>query len=223
MAVHRKKTQPGAPGYDNGATETTIDSRRLKIEYWPLDRFKPYEKNPRKNDAVLSRIVASISEFGFAIPILAHSSGEIVDGHLRYKGAQKLNMAEAPVIVCDGWTEVQRKQFRLLANRSVGWAAWDADLLASEFADLKDLDTDLSLTGFDPAEIESYLAGQPDPEEDDEPGDGDSGKLKSIKLTEAQFETVLSAIAKLRSMEGATEKTLKDGRALELIAADWMS
>lgn len=206
------------------ATDSTIDAKRLKIEYWPIEKLKDYEKNPRKNDAVINRIVASISEFGFAIPVLAHSSGEIVDGHLRVKGARKLNLAEVPVIVCDGWTDIQRRQFRLLVNRSANWAAWNSELLASEFADLKDLDTDLSLTGFDAAEIESYMAAQPEPDLDkDESGDGEAGKLKSIKLTEDQFETVLSAIDKLRSMEGATEKTVKDGRALELICADWMS
>lgn len=211
----RKKSQP--------ATETTIDSRRLKIEYWPVEKLVEYSRNPRKNDDVVGKIVASISEFGFTVPILAKSDGLVIDGHLRLKGARKLNLAEVPVIVCDSWTEAQVKSFRLLANRSANWAAWDANTLALEFADLKELDTDLSLTGFDPAEIESYLAGQLEEKDDEPAGDGDSGKLKSIKLTEAQFETVLSAIAKLRSMEGATEKTLKDGRALELLCADWMS
>jgi ParB-like chromosome segregation protein Spo0J len=44
-------------------------------------------RNPRKNDHALDRMAASIEEFGFKIPILARSNGEVVDGHLRLKAA----------------------------------------------------------------------------------------------------------------------------------------
>jgi ParB-like chromosome segregation protein Spo0J len=52
-----------------------------------VEELKPYERNPRKNDKALDRIRASIREFGFAVPILAKSNGEVIDGHLRLKGA----------------------------------------------------------------------------------------------------------------------------------------
>jgi len=123
----------------------------------------PYLRNPRKNDAAVDRMMASIHEFGFKIPILARSSGEIVDGHLRHKAAKKLGMTELPVILCDEWTDVQVKAFRLMANRSVAWAEWDPDLLGLELQDLKALDFDLSLTGFDGRELDALLA---DPEDE---------------------------------------------------------
>ena len=50
-------------------------------------------------------MVSSIQEFGFKIPVLARSSGEIVDGHLRTKAALKMGMSEVPVILCNEWTE----------------------------------------------------------------------------------------------------------------------
>jgi hypothetical protein len=55
------------------AEDPVIDSRadRLRVEYWPIERLKPYEGNPRKNDKAIDRIRASIREFGFAVPILA--------------------------------------------------------------------------------------------------------------------------------------------------------
>ncbi len=96
--------------------------QRLHIEYWPIARLKDYERNPRKNDGAVERMVASITEFGFAIPVLARSSGIVVDGHLRLKAARKLGMTEVPVIPCDGWTDAQVKAFRLMVNRSVTWA-----------------------------------------------------------------------------------------------------
>ena len=112
-------------------------------------------------------MVASIKEFGFKIPLLARSNGEVVDGHLRLKAAQKLGMQEVPLILCDEWSEAQVKAFRLLANRSVNWASWDEDLVALEIGDLKTLDFDLSLTGFDPPEIDRFLFGDTNAQEDD--------------------------------------------------------
>jgi ParB-like chromosome segregation protein Spo0J len=77
------------------------------VEMWLIDRLIPYARNPRKNDAAVDRMAASIQEFGFKIPVLARSSGEVVDGHLRLKAARKLGMTEVPVILCDEWTDAQ--------------------------------------------------------------------------------------------------------------------
>jgi ParB-like chromosome segregation protein Spo0J len=52
------------------------------IELWPIEKLIFYARNPRKNDAAVGRMEASIREFGFKIPVLARSSGEVVDGHL---------------------------------------------------------------------------------------------------------------------------------------------
>src|SRR5689334_1480631 len=95
------------------------------IEIWKIERLVFYSKNPRKNDAAVDRMVASIREYGFKIPVLARSSGEVVDGHLRLKAARKLGITEVPIILCDEWTEAQVKAFRLMVNRSVTWADWD--------------------------------------------------------------------------------------------------
>ena len=129
-----------------------------QIELWPIDKLVFYARNPRKNDAAVDRMCGSIREFGFKIPVLARSDGEVVDGHLRLKAARKLGITEIPVILCDEWTPAQVKAFRLMVNRSVTWADWDEELLALELQDLKDCDFDLSLTGFDPKEIDDLLA-----------------------------------------------------------------
>lgn len=73
---------------------------------------------------------SSIREFGFKVPVLARSDGEVVDGHLRIKAARKLRIDQIPVITCDEWTPAQGKAFRLVVNRSVNWASWDDELLA---------------------------------------------------------------------------------------------
>jgi ParB-like chromosome segregation protein Spo0J len=108
-----------------------------QIEMWPIGRLIPYARNPRKNDAAVDRMAASIQEFGFNIPVLARSNGEVVDGHLRLKAAKKLSITEVPVILCDEWTEAQVKAFRLIVNRSVGWAERDEDALALALLELR--------------------------------------------------------------------------------------
>ncbi len=133
-----------------------------RIEHWPIDKLVFYARNPRKNDAVVDRMCSSIREFGFKIPVLARSDGEVVDGHLRLKAARKLGITEVPVILCDEWTPAQVKAFRLMVNRSVTWADWDEELLALELQDIQGSDFDLSLTGFDPGEIDSLLALEDD-------------------------------------------------------------
>src|SRR6267142_3794383 len=135
-----------------------METMQTEIQTWNIDRLVPYARNPRKNDAAVDRMSASISEFGFKIPVLARSSGEVVDGHLRLKAARKLGLTEIPVILCDEWTEAQVKAFRLMVNRSVAWAEWDDDLLGLELLDLKNLDFDLGLTGFDDEELARLLA-----------------------------------------------------------------
>src|SRR6476619_1197583 len=106
------------------------------IETWAIDRLVFYARNPRKNDAAVDRMCSSIREFGFKIPVLARSDGEVVDGHLRLKAARKLGITEIPVILCDEWSPSQVKAFRLMVNRSVTWADWDDELLALELQDL---------------------------------------------------------------------------------------
>src|SRR5260370_25029199 len=134
-----------------------------EVQTWQIDKLVLYARNPRKNDAAVDRMCGSIREFGFKIPVLARSDGEVVDGHLRLKAARKLGITEIPVILCDEWTEAQVKAFRLMVNRSVTWAQWDEELLAIELQELNAEDFDLSLTGFDQRAIDGLLAI---PEED---------------------------------------------------------
>src|SRR5580704_7916769 len=94
----------------------------VEVQTWPIDKLIFYARNPRKNDAAVDRMCGSIREFGFKIPCLVRSNGEVIDGHLRLKAARKLGIKDIPVILCDEWTPAQVKAFRLLVNRSATWA-----------------------------------------------------------------------------------------------------
>src|SRR5580692_7364797 len=143
----------------------TSQALTQSIELWPIERLVEYPRNPRKNDSAVDRMCASIREFGFKIPCLVRSGGEVVDGHPRLKAARKLGITEIPVILCDEWTPAQVKAFRLMVNRSATWAEWDDELLKLELMDLETSDFDLALTGFDTKEIDALILND-SPEED---------------------------------------------------------
>jgi hypothetical protein len=139
-------------------TSSTSISISIQVETWPVDRLILYARNPRKNDQAVDRMCASIREFGFKIPCLVRTDGEVVDGHLRLKAARQLGIPKVPVILCDEWTPAQVKAFRLLVNRSVTWADWDEELLSLELQEIRGLDFNLDLTGFDVPAIDKFLA-----------------------------------------------------------------
>jgi ParB-like chromosome segregation protein Spo0J len=69
-----------------------------RIELWPLDRLRPYERNPRTHsEAQVDQIAASMVEFGFTSPVLIDERGGILAGHGRLLAARKLGLAEVPV------------------------------------------------------------------------------------------------------------------------------
>src|SRR5436305_14730768 len=114
------------------------------IQQWPIDKLVFYARNPRKNDAAVDRMCGSIREFGFKVPVLARSDGEVVDGHLRLKAARKLgswpggDTTAIPVLLCDEWSPQQVKAFRLMVNRSVSGADWDEELIPRDLQGLNE-------------------------------------------------------------------------------------
>src|SRR5450631_700840 len=132
-----------------------------RIEHWPLDRLIPYARNPRTHsDAQVAQIAASIAEFGFNNPILVDTKAGIIAGHGRLLAARKLQLAEVPVIVLDHLTEAQKRAYILADNQLALNAGWDDTLLAAELAALQQEDFDLSLIGFEDAELARLLAAQ---------------------------------------------------------------
>ena len=63
----------------------TTSPPSTEVQTLPIDKLVFYARTPRKNDAAVDRMCGSIREFGFKIPVLARSDGEVVDGPLRLK------------------------------------------------------------------------------------------------------------------------------------------
>lgn len=117
-----------------------------------LSEIKPYGKNPRKNDGAVDAVAASISEFGFKVPVVIDKDGVIVCGHTRYKAAKKLKLNVVPCIVADDLTDEQIKAYRLADNKVSELSLWDDELLIDEKSNITDID--MSDFGFEPFEEE---------------------------------------------------------------------
>src|ERR1700757_397040 len=89
-----RKRWPSAEGGCLMSEGNFSPSISMEVKIWPIDRLIPYARNPRKNDQAVDRMCASLREFGFKIPCLVRSDGEVVDGHLRLKAARKLGITE---------------------------------------------------------------------------------------------------------------------------------
>ena len=134
-----------------------------RIELWPVDRLRPYERNARTHSVEqVAQIAASIVEFGFTNPILVDSNDGIIAGHGRLSAAQELGLRTVPVVVLDHLSERQRKAYILADNQLALNAGWDTDLLRGELQDLAEQDFDLTLIGFSDDELADLL---PDIEE----------------------------------------------------------
>ena len=66
-----------------------------------LSWLKPYANNPRDNESAVEPVANSIKEFGFKVPIVATSDGEIINGHTRFKASKSLGLEKVPVIIAD--------------------------------------------------------------------------------------------------------------------------
>src|ERR1700692_2443113 len=141
----------------------------LTVVWWPIGRPKPYPKNARKwSKAAIEKVAASIKEFGWVQPIVCDNEDVIVIGHLRLAAAHFLGLTDVPVHVASNLSPAQIRALRIADNRTHEEADWIEDLLSAELLDLKSLDFDLGVTGFDSREI-SALIDQPNSAEDEVP------------------------------------------------------
>lgn len=148
----------------------------MQVEMRYVEDIRPYEHNPRHNDAAVEAVAASIREFGWRQPVVLDEQSVIVVGHTRYKAALKLGLRQIPVHVARGLTPAQLKAYRIADNQTAQIADWDYDRLPIELAELQGMDFDLSLVGFSEGELAELLAppateGLADPDAVPEPPD----------------------------------------------------
>jgi len=130
----------------------------MKLSQKKTSELIPFARNSRTHsDSQVQQIAASIREFGFANPLLIDPENGIIAGHGRLRAAQLLGMDKVPCVVLEGLTEAQKRAYVIVDNKLALNAGWDDDMLTIEIEELKELDFDIELLGFDASELDEIL------------------------------------------------------------------
>jgi len=137
------------------------------IEHRASNSLRPNPRNARTHSkGQIRQIADSIKAFGFLNPVLVDEGGTVLAGHGRLAAAQLLGMSGVPTLRIEGLSEAQKRAYVLADNKLAEKAGWDRELLAVELGELADLlpplDWNLTLTGFEPGEIDLILSDHQD-------------------------------------------------------------
>jgi DNA modification methylase len=144
----------------------------LEIEYKAVRDLRPYPRNARTHSRKqIKQIASSITEFGFCNPILVDDNNEIIAGHGRVEAAKLLQIETVPTVALSHMTPAQQRAYVLADNKLALNAGWDRDILALELQNLIELDIDISVTGFESAEVDIVLGEAADKARDPGPED----------------------------------------------------
>lgn len=191
----------------------------MKVELIDIGRVIPYARNPRRNEAAIAKVAASIKEYGFRQPIVVDEEMVIIAGHTRLQAAQQLGLTKVPVHTATGLTATQVKAYRLADNRTAQEAEWDDELLGLELGELAEQGFDLDLTGFDGDELEKLLA------EIDEGGLTDDDDVPEAPDTPVSKSGDVWVLGNHRlicgdSTNAAVLDTLLDGQLVDMVFTD---
>lgn len=138
-----------------------------RVELLATSALKPNPRNARTHtDKQIDQIAASIKCFGWLVPIVIEDSGMILAGHGRWLAAQRLGLAEVPVIRAGHLTDEDRRAFALAENRIAQLSGWDDKLLAEELNILFEGGYNIEITGFSTTDLDFSV---PEAKEEDKP------------------------------------------------------
>ena len=191
-----------------------------RFEKVNIDKLVPYARNARTHSKEqILQLRSSLREFGFVNPVIVDKALNIIAGHGRIMAAKEEGLSEIPCVFVEHLTEAQKKAYILADNRLAMNAGWDEELLALEFADLKDLGFDLGVMGFDEKEIEKLFAN--------DGNDVDDGFDLTAALEQAAFVLPgdIWTLGRHRlicgdATDAETVKKLMDGRKANLVLTD---
>jgi len=131
----------------------------MQIEKLKIEQLIPSDYNPRKDlkpgDPEYDKLKRSIEQFGYVEPVIWNMvTGRVIGGHQRLKVLIDMGITEVECVVVE-LPETKEKALNVALNKISG--DWDKDKLALLIADLQGSDFDVSLTGFDPPELDDLF------------------------------------------------------------------
>jgi DNA modification methylase len=142
-----------------------------QVVMMPVEKLRPSKRNARTHSKKqIQQIAASIRQFGWTSPIVVDEYGNIIAGHGRFAASADLRLKRLPTIVVSGLSDAEKRALALADNKIGDNAGIDRNLLAAELGELAALlpsiNLDISITGFEPAEIDLLMGDLVDPEHD---------------------------------------------------------
>ena len=156
----------------------------MKIK--PFENLKPYPKNANKHTPEsVAGLASAIQKWGFAGAVVVRG-GFIASGHGSIMAVRKILEAgervypvpgkacgakpfpdgHLPIQDATGWTDEDFRAY-VIAHNQHGVPDWDEELLALELGDLKEVNFDFELVGFDQSQVDEILGGGEEEKESD--------------------------------------------------------
>jgi ParB-like chromosome segregation protein Spo0J len=112
-------------------------ANRVREETWAIERVVPYERNARTHDqAQIDLIRGLLRQYGQVHRVLVDEEGVMIAGHGRREALAQEKFAEVKVLIAVGWSEAEKRKFRMADNQSGLRSGWDEKLLRGEVVDL---------------------------------------------------------------------------------------
>lgn len=139
-----------------------------RFEKVNIDKLVPYARNARTHSKEqILQLRASLREFGFVNPVIVDKDLDIIAGHGRILAAKEEGITEVPCVFAEHLTEAQKRAYIIADNRLAMNAGWDMEMLSVEISELQGVDFDLSVLGFDEAELSKLMGDIEDVKDDD--------------------------------------------------------
>tara|TARA_R110002051_G_scaffold126604_4_gene200227 strand:+ start:63 stop:641 length:579 start_codon:yes stop_codon:yes gene_type:complete len=191
----------------------------MKIEKRVIAELKHDLGNTRTHgDTSLVAIKNSLEKFGQQKPIVITTNGDVVAGNGTLSAAIELGWKKIGVVV----TQLEGDDlpaYSIADNRVAELAEWDYSTLKETIGSLQDTNFDLDSLGFSESELAPLLAKTFEPPDVEAFGD-EQVRLVRIALTPEQYETACKGIGKIK--DDVDDETITEGRAIELLVADWL-
>lgn len=194
-----------------------------------VDRLRPNPKNDNKQSHFMfGKLLATLREEGFTLPIVVRSGDargpfkdgllEIVGGEQRWRAAQKLGMAEVPIVDIGCVSDLRTKKLLINLNRVHGDS--DQDALSRLVREITEEGGESALESlpFDEDMLKDLLDGDFDPAgaavEAGSSGSGDEDDSTTVDLGVGVTPRDLLAIFDLRGLSKAELTALLDAARL---------
>ena len=191
-----------------------------RFEKVNIDKLVPYVRNARTHSKEqILQLRASLREFGFINPVIVDKDLNIIAGHGRILAAKEEGITEVPCVFAEHLTEAQKRAYIIADNRLAMNAGWDMEMLSVEISELQGVDFDLSVLGFDEAELSKLMGDIEDVKDDDFDVDEELKKPAVTKFGDLWF------LGNHRLICGDSTKidtftVLMDGKQANLVVTD---